>query len=30
MTTTTLPPWPEVDFSAFGAVEVRPLSRIQG
>lgn len=24
-----LAPWPEVDFSAFGAVEARPLSRIQ-
>ena len=24
-----LPPWPDIDFSAFGEVEVRPLSRIQ-
>lgn len=24
-----LPPWPDVDFSAFGEVETRPLSRIQ-
>jgi pyruvate dehydrogenase E2 component (dihydrolipoamide acetyltransferase) len=24
-----LPPWPEVDFSKFGPVEVKPLSRIQ-
>jgi pyruvate dehydrogenase E2 component (dihydrolipoamide acetyltransferase) len=24
-----LPPWPEIDFSAFGEVETRPLSRIQ-
>jgi pyruvate dehydrogenase E2 component (dihydrolipoamide acetyltransferase) len=24
-----LPPWPQVDFAAFGAVEVKPLSRIQ-
>jgi pyruvate dehydrogenase E2 component (dihydrolipoamide acetyltransferase) len=24
-----LPPWPEVDFAAFGDVEVRPLSRVQ-
>jgi pyruvate dehydrogenase E2 component (dihydrolipoamide acetyltransferase) len=24
-----LPPWPRVDFAAFGAVEVKPLSRIQ-
>lgn len=24
-----LPPWPEIDFSAFGAVESVPLSRIQ-
>jgi pyruvate dehydrogenase E2 component (dihydrolipoamide acetyltransferase) len=24
-----LPPWPEVDFAKFGAVEVKPLSRIQ-
>ncbi len=26
---TGLPPWPDIDFSAFGEVEVRPLSRIQ-
>ena len=26
---TALPPWPEIDFSAFGEVETRPLSRIQ-
>jgi pyruvate dehydrogenase E2 component (dihydrolipoamide acetyltransferase) len=26
---TTLPPWPSVDFSAFGEVEVQPLARIQ-
>jgi len=25
-----LPPWPAVDFAAFGEVEVKPLSRIQG
>jgi len=25
----TLPPWPEIDFSAFGDVEVKPLSRLQ-
>ena len=24
-----LPPWPQVDFAAFGPVEARPLSRIQ-
>jgi pyruvate dehydrogenase E2 component (dihydrolipoamide acetyltransferase) len=24
------PPWPVVDFASFGAIEVRPLSRIQG
>lgn len=24
-----LPPWPDVDFAAFGEVEVKPLSRIQ-
>ena len=24
-----LPPWPQVDFAAFGAVETRPLSRVQ-
>jgi pyruvate dehydrogenase E2 component (dihydrolipoamide acetyltransferase) len=24
-----LPPWPQVDFAAFGEVEVRPLSRVQ-
>lgn len=26
---TDLPPWPAVDFAAFGDVEVQPLSRIQ-
>ena len=26
---TTLPPWPQVDFAAFGEVEVQPLPRIQ-
>jgi pyruvate dehydrogenase E2 component (dihydrolipoamide acetyltransferase) len=26
---TTLPPWPSVDFAAFGEVEVQPLPRIQ-
>lgn len=26
---STLPPWPRVDFAAFGEVEVNPLSRIQ-
>lgn len=26
---TTLPPWPSVDFAAFGEVEVQPLARIQ-
>jgi pyruvate dehydrogenase E2 component (dihydrolipoamide acetyltransferase) len=25
-----LPPWPAIDFAAFGEVEVKPLSRIQG
>jgi len=25
-----LPAWPAIDFAAFGAVEVKPLSRIQG
>ncbi|WP_280155441.1 2-oxo acid dehydrogenase subunit E2 [Piscinibacter sp. XHJ-5] len=30
MSATALPPWPEVDFSAFGEVEVQPLSRLQG
>jgi len=25
-----LPPWPAIDFAAFGDVEVKPLSRIQG
>ena len=25
-----LPPWPVIDFAAFGDVEVKPLSRIQG
>jgi pyruvate dehydrogenase E2 component (dihydrolipoamide acetyltransferase) len=25
-----LPPWPTIDFAAFGDVEVKPLSRIQG
>jgi pyruvate dehydrogenase E2 component (dihydrolipoamide acetyltransferase) len=25
----SLPPWPEVDFAKFGAVETKPLSRIQ-
>lgn len=25
-----LPPWPQVDFSAFGEVESKPLSRVQG
>jgi pyruvate dehydrogenase E2 component (dihydrolipoamide acetyltransferase) len=25
----SLPPWPEVDFASFGAVEIKPLSRIQ-
>ncbi len=24
-----LPPWPRVDFAAFGEVEVKPMSRIQ-
>jgi len=24
-----LPPWPQVDFAAFGEVEMRPLSRVQ-
>ena len=24
-----LPPWPQVDFAAFGEVESKPLSRIQ-
>jgi len=28
--TAGLPPWPAIDFAAFGEVEVRPLSRIQG
>jgi pyruvate dehydrogenase E2 component (dihydrolipoamide acetyltransferase) len=26
---TTLPPWPSVDFAAFGEVDVQPLPRIQ-
>lgn len=26
---TTLPPWPSVDYAAFGEVEVQPLPRIQ-
>jgi pyruvate dehydrogenase E2 component (dihydrolipoamide acetyltransferase) len=26
---TQLPPWPQVDFAAFGPVESRPLSRVQ-
>jgi pyruvate dehydrogenase E2 component (dihydrolipoamide acetyltransferase) len=26
---TQLPPWPQVDFAAFGEVEMRPLSRVQ-
>ena len=26
----SLPPWPAIDFSAFGQVEVKPLSRMQG
>jgi pyruvate dehydrogenase E2 component (dihydrolipoamide acetyltransferase) len=30
MSMTDLPPWPTVDFAAFGDVETRPLSRIQG
>jgi len=25
-----LPPWPAIDFAAFGDVEVKPLSRVQG
>ena len=24
-----LPPWPEIDFSSFGEIETRPLSRVQ-
>lgn len=24
-----LAPWPQVDFAAFGALETRPLSRVQ-
>ena len=27
---STLPAWPEIDFAAFGEVEVKPLSRFQG
>ena len=27
---TGLPAWPAIDFAAFGEVEVKPLSRIQG
>jgi pyruvate dehydrogenase E2 component (dihydrolipoamide acetyltransferase) len=30
MNTVALPPWPAPDFAAFGEVEQRPLSRIQG
>jgi pyruvate dehydrogenase E2 component (dihydrolipoamide acetyltransferase) len=30
MSMADLPPWPSVDFAAFGEVETRPLSRIQG
>ena len=30
MNLSDLPPWPSVDFAAFGEVEKRPLSRIQG
>jgi pyruvate dehydrogenase E2 component (dihydrolipoamide acetyltransferase) len=26
---TTLPPWPQVDFAAFGEVEVQPLPKLQ-
>ena len=30
MIASELPGWPAVDFAAFGEVEVKPLSRIQG
>ena len=30
MIASDLPAWPAIDFAAFGAVEVKPLSRIQG
>jgi pyruvate dehydrogenase E2 component (dihydrolipoamide acetyltransferase) len=30
MTASDLPAWPAIDFAAFGEVEVKPLSRIQG
>ena len=29
VSTSTLPPWPAVDFSAFGEVEVKPVPKIQ-
>ena len=30
MSGVALPAWPEIDFAAFGEVEVKPLSRFQG